>query len=194
MLVYRVFAHLPSAAAGKPGHPGYLHKPQGKGRLDNPLHYDVWYFALTPEAAVGEVFADLTLWGEDMFEFPALPGARRALGVFELPDDLSLLDLDDAATLLARGLRPTQVIARNRATTQSWSLAIFNEHNDHGTRRWTGVRWWSYHRPHWTVIGLWQVTGERPPRHEARIEPLDLDHPAVLDASRTLGKVITSSP
>jgi len=30
-----------------------------------------------------------------MLEFPLLPGARRALGVFESPDDLRVLDLDD---------------------------------------------------------------------------------------------------
>ncbi|MGH7918514.1 MAG: RES domain-containing protein [Candidatus Dormibacteraceae bacterium] len=190
MLVYRVFPHQRSAAAGEPGHPDYLSKPQGKGRLDNPRHYDTWYFALTPEAAVGEVFGDLTLWADDMFEFPALAGARRALGVFELPDDVSLLDLDDARALLDRGLRPTQVIARNRAATQGWALGIFNERDDLGGQRWAGVRWWSYHRPHWTVVGLWQVPGVPRLHQIGRVEGLDVDHPAILDAARTLGKTI----
>src|SRR5699024_9550313 len=106
--------------------------------------------------------------------------------------DVALLDLDDAGALLARCLRPTQAIARNRAATQSWALAIFNERDDLAVRRWAGVRWWSYHRPHWSVIGLWQTAEEPAGHRHARIEPLDLAHPAVLDAARTLGK--TSRP
>jgi hypothetical protein len=119
VLVYRIFAYDPVASVGQHGHPEYLYKPQGKGRLDNPQHYDSWYVALTPEAAVGEVFGDITVWGQDMFELPAFAGSRRALGVFELPDEISLLDLDDAPALLDRGLRPTQVIARNRAARKA---------------------------------------------------------------------------
>ena len=188
MLVYRVFPFDPAAAAGTPGHPDYLHKPQGKARLDNPQHYETWYFAATPEAAVGEVFGDISVWGDDMFEYPALPDARRTLGVFELPDSLNLLDLDDARALLDRGIRPTQVIARNRSATQGWALKIFGESSDTGQRRWDGVRWWSFHRPHWTVFGLWSARGEPPHHRFVNTDPLHVAHPAVVDAARTLAK------
>lgn len=188
MLAYRVFPFDPSALAGAAGHPMYLHRPKGKGRLDNPRHYDTWYFAASPEAAVGEVFGDITVWGDDMVEIPALPTAPRTLGVFELPDDVRLLDLDDARALQSRGLRPTQVIARNRAVSQGWALEIFAEQNDLGERRWDGVRWWSFHRPHWTVFGLWYATSE-PARHRlVDSARLDVGHSAVMDAARTLGK------
>ncbi len=173
---------------GQHGHPGYLHTPQGAGRLDNPQHYATWYFAVTPEAAIGEAFGDITVWGEDMFELPTLPGSRRALGFFDLADDISLLDLDDARALLDRGLRPTQVIDRNRSLTQSWALAIFNERNDMGARCWSGVCWWSYPRPHWTVIGIWQPPAGPQPHHAVRVDPLDMSHAAVIDAARTLNK------
>lgn len=188
MLIYRVFPYDTAAPAAAPGHPEYLHRPQGKGRLDNPRHYDTWYFAATPEAAVGEVFGDITVWGDDMFEFPALPNALRTLGVFELADDVPLLELDDARSLLARGLRPTQVIARNRAVTQEWALQIFIERTDVGQRRWDGVRWWSFHRPHWQVLGLWYPPGESIRHHLVDSEMLHVRHPAVADAARTLGK------
>lgn len=188
MLVYRVFPFDPSAADGASGHPAYLHRPQGKGRLDNPRHYDVWYFAASPEAAVGEVFGDITVWGDDMFVVPALPNALRTLGVFEVPDDVQLLDLDDAQALLTRGLRPTHVIARNRAVTQEWALRVFLERNDLGARRWDGVQWWSFHRPHWTVLGLWYAPGEIVRQRLVDTEELHVGHPAVVDAARTLGR------
>lgn len=188
MLVYRVFPYLPTAKPGESGGPMYLHRPQGRGRLDNPADYDTWYFGITPETAIGEAFGDLAVWREEMFEFPSLPGARRALGVFEIPDDTAVLDLDDARNLLDRGLRPTQVVARNRPTTQAWALRIFNETGPDGSRRWAGVRWWSFQRPHWTVIALWVTAGAAPIHSCLRVETLTIDHPAVVDAARSLGK------
>ena len=109
MLVYRVFPYLPTAAHGEPGHPLYEHQPQRGGRIDHPDYY-VWYVATQAAAAVGESFGNLGCWGDTMFPFPAIPGARRALGVYRLPDELRLLDLDDAAALAERALRPTQIV------------------------------------------------------------------------------------
>lgn len=188
MLVYRVFPYLDTARAGEPGHPLYLHRPQGHGRLDNPAHYDTWYFATTPEAAVGETFADLSRWSAGMFAFPKVPGARRALGTFEVDDGTPVLDLDDARALYERRLRPTQVIARNRAVTQSWALAVYDERDDRGQRRWAGIRWWSFQRPHWTVIALWYARGEAPAHDVVGVEGLALAHVAVRDAARSLSK------
>ena len=190
VIAYRVFVQLPGAAAGAPGHGTHLHKPQGQGRLDNPRHYDLWYFAVTPECAIGEVFGNLTEWTDGMFQAPYLPGSRRALGKYEIRDDFNVLDLDDANALLDRGLRPTQVIARNRATTQHWALGIFQETTHDGSRKWAGVRWWSFQRPHWTVIGLWVAPGTTPQHHLVGVDPLNLSHPSVVDAARTLAKPI----
>lgn len=61
-----------------------------------------------------------------MFDFALLPGARKALGSYRLPDDLRVLDLDDPRELLEWSLRPTQVVARNLAVTQAWGT-------EHGT-------------------------------------------------------------
>lgn len=184
MLLYRVFAHLPAATAGQPGHPEYLQPHQGKGRLDNPGEYLCWYMSAEQSGAVGEVFGDLLQWSNPMFAAPHLPGSARALGTYAIPDDTPLVDLDDAQALLDRGLRPTQVIERNRPVTQGWALKIFEERNvSDGTRRWDGVRWWSYHRPQWRIFGLWGVN----PR-VAEVQDLALDHPAVIDAAHALGK------
>lgn len=181
MLVYRVFPFLDSAAAESPGHPLYEHRPQRGGRVDHPDYY-VWYVGRRPEVAVGETFGNLAVWSASMFDFPALPGSRRALAVLRLPDDLRVHDLDDARALAERGLRPTQVVACNLAMTMRWGHDIWDERDprDRGSRLWQAVQWWSYHEPAWPVLASW----ERPELVE--VEALDLGHVAVLEAARTL--------
>jgi len=96
-------------------------------------------------AAVGEAFGDLAGWEASMFETPFLPGGSRALAVLWLPDDLRILDLDDPRALLERALRPTQIVERNLAVTQSWAHAIWDERDPHDAAalRWQAVQWWS---------------------------------------------------
>jgi hypothetical protein len=144
MLAYRIFPYLPSARPGQPGHATYLHKPQTGGRVDNPNHYDAFYMALSREAAVGEVFGDLPVWSKGMFIYPALPGSRRALATFRLPDDLPIMNLDDAKALTSLKLRPTEVVCRNLPVTQGWALRIFKQRNHLGARKWACVQWWSF--------------------------------------------------
>ena len=111
MLVYRVFPYLETAPLGEPGHPLYEHRPQRGGRADHPDHY-VWYVARQTEAACGEAFGNLSRWTDSMFDFPALPGARKTLGVYELPDEVRICDLDDPHRIAELGLRPTQIVTR----------------------------------------------------------------------------------
>ena len=188
MLLYRVFPFVATAGEGEPGHPLYEHHPQRGGRMDHPDYY-VWYLAGQMSAAVGEVFGNLPVWEPTMLLFPALLDCSRALGVYYVPDDLRILDLDDPAELLARSLRPTQIVARNLAVTQAWAHRIWQEPDlaDPRGRRWDAVKWWSFHRPHWDVIGSWVQ-----PMIEA-VEPLSMDHPAVRDAAETLSRVVPRS-
>ncbi|HUH69543.1 MAG TPA: RES domain-containing protein [Mycobacterium sp.] len=184
MLAYRVFPHLPGARPGEPGHPLYEHRPQRGGRIDHP-DYHVWYLSRLAEAACGETFGNLARWDSSMLKFPQLPGARRALGVYELPDDLRVLDLDDPAQLVRLGLRPTQIVIRNLSVTQAWGHRIWSETDPHtGERAWQAVVWWSYHRPIWTVLASWL----RP--ELIRVEPLNLEHPALIDAAKALGRIV----
>ncbi|AZZ47834.1 hypothetical protein C5C31_03320 [Rathayibacter rathayi] len=188
MLVYRVFAHDPEAEPGASGHPDHVYSPaQGFSRLDNPASYTTWYFGQTPEVAVGESFGDLAVWSEDMFETPWLRTGRRVLGVFDIPDDTPLLDLDDARSLLDRSLRPTQVVTRVRAVSQAWALSVFQEQR-HGRRCWDGVRWWSYQRPHWAVLGLWHEPTSPPRSRFVEAQRLSREHPAVVSARASLQK------
>jgi len=181
MLAYRICPHLPTAAWASPGHPMHV-GIQGTGRLDNPARYRIWYLALDPAGAVAETFGDLNTWDSAMFRCPLIPGSRRVLATYHLNDDTPLLDLDDARNLYERRLRPTQVIERNRAVTQALALSIYNERNDQGARIWDGIRWWSYHRPQWRIIGYW---GQSDPRL-LHLQELTLANPAMTDAAISL--------
>jgi RES domain len=185
VLLYRVFPYLPTASPGEPGHPLYEHRPQRGGRIDHP-DYFVWYLSPHAAAAIGETFGNLGVWDGSMFPFPLIAGSRRALGTYRLPDDLRLLDLDDPAALVERSLRPTQIVTRNLAVTQAWGHRLWDERDPHDAsqHRWQAVKWWSYHRPVWSVMASW----ERPELQQ--VEDLDLNHPAVRDAAAALSRVL----
>lgn len=190
MLLYRVFRHRPGARRGEPGHPTFVHRPQGQGRVDLG-GVDTWYFGATPECAVGESFANLHTWGPDMFTVPSPSGdERRSMAIVEIDDDLSLLDLDDPNALQRRALRPTQIIVRNLGVTQGWARCIYEERDDRGRRRWAGISWWSFVYPAWDAIALWVEPGVKPPHRLVEVEPLDVTHRAVVAAATTLGRPI----
>lgn len=136
----------PDAKPGRPYHPSYVPRSQGRYRIDSASAYDVLYLSDEPAAAIAEAFGAYQEWGEWMFEHPR--GFTRRLVTFGHPGD-TILDLDDPAELVSRGLRPSRVVTRDRDTTQAWALSI---HNEAG---WSGVSWWSYYSPEWTSLGLW---------------------------------------
>lgn len=152
MRVFRVFPWVRGASEGDPGHPTYVSTRNSAGRLDNPGHYRVLYVGSTPVAATAEAFGSFELWTPAMLAGPpTLPGSRRALAEYEVPDDLEILDLDDGAALVEWSLRPSQVVTRDRNATQGWALRVYQ------SGRFSGVRWWSYYNPDWGSIGLWDV-------------------------------------
>ena len=176
MRLYRVFPYLPAARPGEPGHPLYVPRPQGSGRIDNPDLYEVMYLGNGPVCAVAETFGNLKIWTPKMFLAPYVPGSRRALGTYELPDTAAIADLDDPSVLVSLGLRPSSVTTRERRVTQAWARTLFERH------RWVGVRWWSYYDPDWYAYGLWD-------RSELRVihaDALAIDDQTIVDATDTL--------
>ena len=178
MLLYRVLPWLRDAAPGEPGHALYVPEPQGKGRADNRGTYNVLYLSSAPSGAVAETFGELAVWSSEMFVRPGLPRSVRALVAYDLPDEAPVFDLDDARALDALGLRPSQVVTRDRVVTQRWALAIYEQD------RWVGVRWWSYYDPKWYSYALWDISTLAPQRETIR--PLTIDEPAVIQAAETL--------
>lgn len=188
MLGFRVFGFDPRARPGTSGHPDYLHRPQGQGRWDNPVSYDTWYLATSAAGAIAEAFGNLSVFSEQMFDTPYLAGGRRALAVFSLPDDLRILDLDDAANLLALTMRPSQVVIRNLAYTQVRAQEIFDARDTAGARDWAGVGWWSFHRPVWHNLAIFVEPGTAAPLTLLRVDELSLDSPWVAEAQRELAR------
>jgi hypothetical protein len=173
--LYRVFPYIDDAEPGEPGHPLYVHPDQGKSRWDNPHLYLAMYVASSPAGAIGESFASRSHWETGMLPFPLVPGSVRSLGVYRFDEETHpLLDLDDPAELSRRGLRPTDVVKRNRPRTQDIAATIFHE------GRWAGLSWWSMHRPQWTLHVLWNLDGldvhgvETIPGHVGLIEAAEL--------------------
>ncbi|HEV2361545.1 MAG TPA: RES domain-containing protein, partial [Acidimicrobiales bacterium] len=180
VLLYRVFPHLAAARTGRPGHALHIHPRQGSGRWDNPHLYKVVYLATSPEAAIGETFADRSVWSPAMLRVPQIPGASRALGVYRLREESHpFLDLDDANALAARSIRPSFVVARNRPRTQAIAASV------HAEAKWSGIQWWSFHRPQWTVAALW-ATADLVFDHMERLP----GHVALEEAAATLGRPV----
>ncbi|MCL2787139.1 MAG: RES domain-containing protein [Micrococcales bacterium] len=184
--LYRVFAHRPRTRPGGPGHATYAPPGQTAGRWDNASAYTIWYTSTTPAGAVGEAFGDIAMWSADMLETPYLPGARRALATFELAREARLCDLDDAATLLDLGIKPSQVVIRDPSVTQPLALRLYREPGLSSRHQFHGLTWWSFHRPEWTNVAVWAPLSNPCPLKLLRTEPLTLDHPALKDAAHAL--------
>lgn len=182
---YRVMPHRASARPGQPGHPLHIEPAwQGQGRADNPSLYRALYFAESISGAVAETFGDLHVWSEEMFEVPFLDDGRRALVRLDidLPDH-ERIDLDDASVLVQRGLRPTEVVGRNRERTRQVAADLFLD----GIRE---IRWWSWWRPEWRNRVLMAPLADTHPfaawATVTQVEELTLASPAVAAASEML--------
>lgn len=149
------------------------------GRFD--LHDDppVRYLASSGTHAVAEVLQGLR--GERL-ESEAVRLRVQALALVEVRVTLPtrLVDLDDPATLVALGVRPSEVAHPDRAITQGIARRI----HDTGA---PGFAWWSRFRGDWVsrVFFLDRVR----PRQFTWGTPgrLSITHPEVLLAAEELG-------
>ena len=164
-----------SLDAAAPFHP--LHVPvdrQGQGRFDNPHLYVALYAAATPQAAVGETFGNLARWPAEEITREK-EGRPRCLVDLEVDDATTLVDLDDAGQLGRLGIKPSDVVRRNRSHTQEVAKAVWRARTESAAR---GLRWWSYWRPEWTVAVLWSDGLEPPYFPAVRVVGIERLHPA----------------
>lgn len=192
MLCYRVTwarEDWRSVDASTPFHPLYVPaERQGYGRFDNPGRYVALYAAASPQGAVGESLAPLASWRRDEVE-RTVDGCARYLVTISVPDDLVLLNLDDPAVLTDLDLRPSDVVARNRARSQEAANRVW------GRRSASGLRWWSAWRPEWTNYVFWTedlVSPRFPSLAVKDLELLTIEHEAVRVAADALPRELGS--
>jgi hypothetical protein len=182
-LLYRVVPWIESATPGHPGHPRFVPRSTGSSRIDNPGRYEPLYLGDTPAGAVAEAFGWASRWGPGLLRgTPSLPGSVRALVTYSLPDADEICDLDDAARLVELGIRPSEVVTRDRPVTQAWALGIFTRGG------FSGCRWWSYYDSAWGSFGLWRVGRLR----VRSVQPMTMEHPALREAADVLRRIVTS--
>ncbi|HYK53997.1 MAG TPA: RES domain-containing protein [Candidatus Eremiobacteraceae bacterium] len=183
--LYRVFSFREASAPDEPGGALYI-PPQGRGRIDNPRHYAVFYAARQPEAAVTEVLGPREpgpLSVGSLRGSPLLIGSVLALATLQIPSLERLCDLDEPQELVARTMRPSTVVSADHGVSQRWALTIYQERR---VPSWIGVSWWSRYESSWTSVGVWKRTILK----LVDVELLTIEHPAVREAARILRRPI----
>jgi hypothetical protein len=153
---------------------------QGLGRHDNPDRYGCLYVSEAAVGASAEALAPFRGAGPLASGMLLRGGLPLALARLELADDAGTVDLDDPRVLAGRGLRPSRVATRRRAVTQVYAARVFEE-----APLALGLRWWSTLEA--SLINLTLFDRAAPHLTLAEVEPLALEHPAVLEAAELLG-------
>lgn len=97
------------------------------------------------------------------------------------------MNLDDAEVLVSLGIRPSQVVVPELSTTQGIARRIHAE----ASADYAGISWWSSQLPSESSVLLWGAGGMPPKDLKlVGIEPLSIEHPAVVDAASRLYRVL----
>lgn len=179
--LWRVFPWDPTAAEGERFSAAFVAGGQGRGRFDLAGNAaGVLYLAETPEHAVAELIQRFRNQPVplDMADL-IVAGRRLALVDVTIPGTLRVADLCDPGVLARHGIAPDATAARTRATSQRIAADL------HG-QGYAGLRWWSAFFGEWhTVVVFRDRLAEIPFRYGSP-SPLDLAHPALVEAARSL--------
>jgi hypothetical protein len=186
-IVWRVFPYDPKAPRGSEFSASREPAGQGAGRFDIPDVTPVWYFAESPEHAVGEVLQGLRnqpLDANDLIRFGnrlALVAASVDTGGAERCGN-AFLDLCDPTVLSSRHIRPDSLASFDFAKTQSVARQLCGA----GA---VGFRWWSALSGDWHSTILFDVHCRGVLRFRTP-EVLTIRAPAVIEAAKRLAMQI----
>jgi hypothetical protein len=107
-------------------------------------------------------------------------GRPLALASLELEDGATVVDLDDPATLIATGLRPSLVATRRRTTTQGQAAEVYGSHPTA-----VAIRWWSTLESSWINWTLFDRAA--PGLAVGEVTELTVADPVVAEAADLLG-------
>ena len=109
-------------------------------------------------------------------------GAPLSIAEIELDDAAPLIDLDNAATLLAQQLRPSVVATSRRSVTQAYAVRLFHENSEAA-----GLRWCSVLEASWLQVTLFDRAVNR--LEVGSVHELTMGEDAVRTAAAQLGLV-----
>lgn len=153
---------------------------QGGGRHDNPDLYGCLYVAEEAVSCVAELLAPFRGTGRLLPSMLVRYDKPLALASLELEDGVTVVDLDDPSTLIATGLRPSQVATRRRTVTQGQAADVFESHPEA-----VAIRWWSTLESSWINWTLFDRS--EPSLRLGEVAELNVAHPVVLEAADLLG-------
>jgi hypothetical protein len=156
---------------------------QGGGRHDNPDLYGCLYVAEQPVSALAELLAPFRGTGRLLPSMLVRFGTPVVLVSLELESGLTVIDLDDPATLLASDLHPSQVATRHRTATQRQGAELHGAHPEA-----IALRWWSTLESSWINWTLFDRASSRLTLDEVR--ELSSEDPTVLEAADLLGLAV----
>ena len=181
MRLWRALPLDSGAKADEAGGPLWFPRlQQGGGRHDNPDLYGCLYVAEEAVSAVAELLAPFRGTGRLLPSMLLRYGKPLALAEVELDDGLTVVDLDQPATLIATGLRPSQVATRKRTVTQGQAAGVYESHPEA-----VAIRWWSTLESSWINWTLFDRAGEA--LQVAELGELSVEHPVVQEAADLLG-------
>lgn len=180
----RLWRALPldrSAKAREAGGPLWFPRlQQGGGRHDNPDLYGCLYVTEDPLSAMAELLAPFRGTGKLLPSMLVRYGKPLALAALELDEGLTVIDFDEPSTLLATGLRPSQVATRKRTVTQGQAAAVYESHPEA-----VAIRWWSTLESSWINWTLFDRAEDA--LEVGEVVELTVDHQVVLEAADLLG-------
>lgn len=160
---------------------------QGGGRHDNPDLYGCLYLAEEPVSCVAELLAPFRGTGKLLPSMLVRYAKPLALAAVELEDGVTVVDLDDPSTLIATGLRPSQVATRKRTLTQRQAANVYEAHPEA-----VALRWWSTLESSWINWTLFDRAGDA--LEVGEVQELAVDHHVVLEAADLLGLAPAPAP
>jgi hypothetical protein len=180
----RLWRTLPLDRRAAPAEAGgplwFPREQQGYGRHDNPDLFGCLYVAEDAASAVAEALAPFR--GSGCLDASMLTrlGRPLALAGLDLPDEASVVDLDDPAVLAAEALQPSRIATRARRITQRLAADLFEAHPGA-----VALRWWSTLEASWINLTLFDRAAAS--LTVAELAELRINDQAVRDAAALLG-------
>jgi hypothetical protein len=153
---------------------------QGGGRHDQPNHYGALYVSRVAMSAVAELIQSFRGRLMTDADLRSAGGAQFALASIDDRRLTQLIDLDDPAALVVRGLRPSTIATQDRPVTRAIALALFSE----GA---VGFGWWSTLEASWPNVTLFAERAAEQLDLATEPEPLTVTHPVFRSAAEAVG-------